>query len=347
MVSGLVASLAVGLVVQYYMDINGTPIRKVAESSQYGSALNIITGLGYALQSPFLPYVFVLVTIIFAYYVTGGSLYGIVGANLGTDLAIGIIMSSDAFGPISDNASGIAEMAGVKTNMDALDELDAMGNTTKAFTKAFATASGTFSTLVIFTTYSQMVGLSSVQLGFASPIIIIGLLIGGAFPFLFSSMAIGATAKSAYKIVEEVRRQFKERPGILKGKEKPDYATCVDIATKDALIQMVAPGLLAVAAPITVGLLLGKYALGAMLLGGLTTSALLSPFFTFGGGIWDNAKKYIERDFWMKGTPTHAAAVTGDTVGDPLKDVAGPSLNIYMKLTNMTALLIVPFLLAL
>jgi K(+)-stimulated pyrophosphate-energized sodium pump len=346
-VSGLVASLAVGLVVQYYMDINGTPIRKVAESSKYGSALNIITGLGYALQSPFLPYVFVLATILFAYYVTGGSLYGIVGANLGTDLAIGIIMSSDAFGPISDNASGIAEMAGVKTNMDALDELDAMGNTTKAFTKAFATASGTFSTLVIFTTYSQMVGLSSVQLGFASPIIIIGLLIGGAFPFLFSSLAIGATAKSAYKIVEEVRRQFKERPGILKGKEKPDYAMCVDIATKDALIQMVAPGLLAVAAPITVGLLLGKYALGAMLLGGLTTSALLSPFFTFGGGIWDNAKKRIERDFWMKGTPTHAAAVTGDTVGDPLKDVAGPSLNIFMKLTNMTALLIVPFLLAL
>jgi K(+)-stimulated pyrophosphate-energized sodium pump len=186
-----------------------------------------------------------------------------------------------------------------------------------------------------------------VQLGFASPIIIIGLLIGGAFPFLFSSLAIGATAKSAYKIVDEVRRQFKERPGILKGKEKPDYATCVDIATKDALIQMVAPGLLAVAAPITVGLLLGKYALGAMLLGGLTTSALLSPFFTFGGGIWDNAKKRIERDFWMKGTPTHAAAVTGDTVGDPLKDVAGPSLNIFMKLTNMTALLIVPFLLAL
>jgi len=346
-VSGLVASLGVGLVVQYYIGINGRIIKEVAEASQYGSALNIITGLSYALQSPFLPYVFVLITIFFSYWIMDGSLYGIVAANLGTDLAIGIIMSSDAFGPICDNAAGIAEMSGSKTNMEALDELDAMGNTTKAFTKAFATASGTFSTLVIFTTYSQLVGLSSVSLGFASPIIIIGLLIGGAFPFLFSSMAIGATAKSAYKIVEEVRRQFKERPGILKWEEKPDYARCVDIATKDSLIQMVAPGMLALVAPIVVGIILGKYALGAMLLGGLTTSALLSPFFTFGGGIWDNAKKYIERDFWMKGTPTHAAAVTGDTVGDPLKDVAGPSLNIYMKLTNMTALLIVPFLLAL
>ena len=346
-VSGLVASLGVGLVVQYYIGINGRIIKEVAEASQYGSALNIITGLSYALQSPFLPYVFVLITIFFSYWIMDGNLYGIVAANLGTDLAIGIIMSSDAFGPICDNAAGIAEMSGSKTNMEALDELDAMGNTTKAFTKAFATASGTFSTLVIFTTYSQLVGLSSVSLGFASPIIIIGLLIGGAFPFLFSSMAIGATAKSAYKIVEEVRRQFKERPGILKWEEKPDYARCVDIATKDSLIQMVAPGMLALVAPIVVGIILGKYALGAMLLGGLTTSALLSPFFTFGGGIWDNAKKYIERDFWMKGTPTHAAAVTGDTVGDPLKDVAGPSLNIYMKLTNMTALLIVPFLLAL
>jgi K(+)-stimulated pyrophosphate-energized sodium pump len=346
-VSGLLASLSVGLVVQYYIGIDGRPIREVASASQYGSALNIITGLSYALQSPFLPYLFTLFTIFFSYYITDGSLYGIVAANLGTDLAIGIIMSSDTFGPISDNATGIAEMTGSKANIEALEELDAMGNTTKAFTKAFATTSGTFSTLVIFTTYSQLVGLPSVPLGFASPIIIIGLLIGGAMPFLFSSAAIGATAKSAYKIVEEVRRQFKERPGILEGKERPDYARCVDIATKDSLIQMVAPALLAIAGPIVVGLLLGKYSLGAMLLGGLTTSALLSPFFTFGGGIWDNAKKYIERDFWMKGTPTHAAAVTGDTVGDPLKDVAGPSLNIFMKLTNMTALLIVPFLLAL
>jgi len=346
-VSGLIASLGVGLIVQYYIGINGRPIRRVAESSKYGSAINVITGLGYALQSPFLPYVCVLVAIMFSYWVTNGSLYGLVGANIGTDLAIGFIMSGDAFGPISDNATGIAEMSGTKTNMEALDELDAMGNTTKAFTKAFATASGTFSTLVIFATYSELVGLPSVRLGLASPIIIIGLLVGGAFPFLFSSMAISATATTAYKVVAEVRRQFNERPGIMDHRERPDYARCVDIATKDALLQMVAPGVLALASPIVIGLLLGKYALGAMLLGSLTTSALLSPFFTFGGGIWDNAKKLVEREFWMKGTPTHAAAVTGDTIGDPLKDVAGPSLNIFMKLTNMTALLIVPLLLLL
>ncbi|MCX6649434.1 MAG: sodium-translocating pyrophosphatase [Candidatus Bathyarchaeota archaeon] len=346
-VSGLAASLAVGLVVQYYIGINSGPIKKVAAASEYGSALNIITGLSYALQSPFLPYVFILVIILFSYWITGGSLYGLVAANIGTDLAIGMVMSSDAFGPISDNAQGIAEMSGSTTNMEALEELDAMGNTTKAFTKAFATASGTVSTLVIFATYSQLVGMDKVAIGLTNPIIIVGLLVGGVFPFLFSSMAIGATAESAFKIVEEVRRQFREHPGIMEGTEKPDYATCVDIATVEALRQMVAPGLLAIAAPIVVGLLLGKFALGAMLLGGLCTSALLSPFFTFGGGIWDNAKKHIEREFWMKGTPAHEAAVTGDTVGDPLKDVAGPSLNIFMKLTNMTALLIVPLLLLL
>jgi K(+)-stimulated pyrophosphate-energized sodium pump len=200
---------------------------------------------------------------------------------------------------------------------------------------------------VIFATYSELVGMNKVSLGFTSPVILVGLLIGGVFPFLFSSMAIQATAKSAFRIVEEVRRQFKDSPGIMLGTEKPDYAKCVDIATSFALTQMVAPGLLAVLSPIIIGLILGPYALGAMLLGGLCTSALLASFFSFGGGIWDNAKKHIEIDFWRKGTPAHDAAVTGDTVGDPLKDVAGPSLNIYMKLSNMTALIIAPLLMLL
>ena len=347
-ISGLVASLAVGLIVQYYMGLNGRPIRKLAESSERGAAINIITGLSYAFQSPFLPFLFVLMAILFSYLITNGSLYGIVACNLGTDLAIGIIMSSDAFGPITDNAAGIAEMSGIKIeNERALEELDAMGNTTKAYTKAFAAASCTVSTVVIFATYGEMTKLYSVGLGLLSPVIIIGLLLGAAIPFLFSSMSIGATAKTAYQIVDEVRRQFRENPAILEGKAKPDYARCVDIATKNALIQMIAPALLAVASPIVVGLLLGKYALGAMLLGGLGTSAILSPLFTFGGGMWDNAKKYIEGKAGMKGTPTHDAAVIGDTVGDPLKDVAGPSLNIFMKLTNMTALLIAPILLLL
>jgi K(+)-stimulated pyrophosphate-energized sodium pump len=346
-VSGLLVSLAVGLVVQYYIGINSGPIRKVAESCDYGSALTIITGLSYALQSPFIPYVSILVVTLFSWWITGGSLYGLVGANIGTDLAIGMVMSSDAFGPISDNAQGIAEMSGVKTDMVALEELDAAGNTTKAFTKAFATASGTVSTLVIFATYSELVGMSKVNLGLTNPVILVGLLIGGVFPFLFSSMAIQATAQSAFKIVEEVRRQFTEKPGIMLGTEKPDYAKCVDIATSFALRKMVAPGLLAVLSPILIGLLLGPYALGAMLLGGLCTSTLLSSVFSFGGGIWDNAKKHIEIDFWRKGTPAHEAAVTGDTVGDPLKDVAGPSLNIYMKLSNMTALIIAPLIILL
>jgi len=345
-VSGLIASLAVGLAVQYYIGIDSRPVKKIAESSQRGAAINIITGLSYALQSPLMPLLTILAAILFSYFITNGSLYGIVGANIGTDLAIGIIMSSDAFGPISDNAVGIAQMSGTR-NGGALEELDAMGNTTKAYTKAFATASGMVSTVVLFATYGKQVELDSITLGLLSPVIIVGLLLGAALPFLFSSLAIGATAKTAYQIVDEVRRQFKENPNILEGKAKPDYARCVDIGTKNALKQMIAPGLLAIASPIAVGLILGKYALGAMLLGGLATSALLSPFFTFGGGIWDNAKKYIERKFWMKGTPTHIAAVTGDTVGDPLKDVAGPSLNIFMKLTNMTALLIAPILLML
>jgi len=350
-VSGLVASLMVGLAVQYYIGINGRPVRKIAESSERGAAINILTGLSYAFQSPLMPFLSVLAAILFSYFITNGSLYGIVAANLGTDLAIGIIMSSDTFGPISDNAAGIAQMSGIKTgNGEALEELDAMGNTTKAYAKAFATASGTVSTVVIFATYGETVNLGSVSFGLLSPVIIVGLLLGAALPFLFSSLAIGATGKTAYLMVDEVRRQFKENPGIIEGKVKPDYARCVDIGTKNALKHMIAPGLLAIASPIAVGFLFGQYgkfALGAMLLGALSTSALLSPFFTFGGGIWDNAKKYIERKFWMKGTPTHAAAVTGDTVGDPLKDVVGPSLNIFMKLTNMTALLIAPILLTL
>jgi len=347
-VSGLVASLAVCLVVQYYTGVNGGPVRRMAESSERGAAINIITGLSYAFQSPFLPFLVVLAVILFSYFITNGSLYGIVAANLGTDLAIGIIMSSDTFGPITDNAAGIAEMSGVRVqNGGALEELDAMGNTTKAYTKAFATASATVSTIVIFTTYGEIVQFQSISLSLLSPVILIGLLLGAAFPFLFSSLAIGATGKNAYRMVDEVRRQLRENPAIIQGKAKPDYARCVDIGTRNALVGMIAPGMLAVVAPIAVGLLLGKYALGAMLLGGLATSALLSPFFTFSGGMWDNAKKYVERQFWMKGTPTHTAAVIGDTVGDPLKDVAGPSLNIFMKLTNMTALLMTPILLLL
>jgi K(+)-stimulated pyrophosphate-energized sodium pump len=255
-------------------------------------------------------------------------------------------MAGDTFGPISDNAQGIEQMAGITAKTDgALEILDATGNTTKAYAKAFATASGTVSTVVLFATYSQVVGIWSARLGEA---FVFGILIGAAVPFLFSSYTVSATAKGAFDMVNEVRRQFKANPKILEGKDKPDYDKCIDISTKNALKKMILPTFVTLASPILMGLILGPFALGGMLLGGTCTAALLSSFFTFGGALWDNTKKSIEaKAFWLKGTPTHTAAVVGDTVGDPLKDVAGPSLNIFMKLTNMTALLIAPLLVSL
>jgi len=343
--SGIIASTAVGLVVQYYIGINGRPVRQMEEASKRGAAINVIAGMSYALQSPFLPFTFMIGAVLFSYIITNGSIYGIVAANLGTDLAIGIIMASDAFGPISDNAQGIVQMVGLSAKANGtMQELDSTGNTTKAYAKAFATASGTVSTVVLFATYSQKVGLFSSNL---SQAFIIGILMGAVFPFIFSSFTIGATGKTAYEMVDEVRRQFKENPGILEHKAEPDYDRCIDISTKNALKKMILPTFLALASPILVGLILGPYALGGMLLGGTCTAALLASFFTFGGAVWDNTKKSIEsKGIWIKGTQMHTAAVVGDTVGDPLKDVAGPSLNIFMKLTNMTALLIAPVLLS-
>jgi K(+)-stimulated pyrophosphate-energized sodium pump len=343
--SGIVASTAVGLAVQYYIGVDGRPVREMGEASKRGVAMNLITGMSYALQSPFLPFVSMIGAVLFSYIITNGSIYGVVAANLGTDLAIGIIMAGDAFGPISDNAQGITQMVGLSAKANGtLEKLDSMGNTTKAYAKAFATASGTVSTVVLFATYSQVVGLWSAKL---SPAFVIGVLMGAAIPFLFSSFTVGATAKGAFEMVDEVRRQFKENPSILEHKAKPDYDRCIDISTKNALKKMILPTFLTLASPILMGFILGPYALGGMLLGGTCTAALLASFFTFGGALWDNTKKSIEaKGFWIKGTPTHTAAVVGDTVGDPLKDVAGPSLNIFMKLTNMTALLIAPLLLS-
>jgi len=342
--SGIVASIAVGLVVQYYIGMTGKPVKEMVEASKRGVAMNIITGVSYGLQSPFVPYLAMIGATIFSYIITNGSIYGVVAANLGTDLAIGIVMAGDAFGPISDNAQGIEQMAGPSAYADkTLDKLDSTGNTTKAYAKAFAIASGTVSTVVLFATYSQVVGLWSIVLNQA---FIFGILIGAVVPFLFSSFTVGATAKGALEMVNEVRRQFKADPKILEGKSKPDYDKCIDISTKNALRKMVLPTFVTLASPILVGVVFGTAALGGMLLGGMCTAALMASFFSFGGALWDNTKKSIEDiGFWVKGTPMHTASVVGDTVGDPLKDVAGPSLNIFMKLTNMTALLIAPLLL--
>jgi K(+)-stimulated pyrophosphate-energized sodium pump len=343
--SGIVASMAVGLVVQYYIGTSGKPVMQMEEASKRGVAMNLITGIAYGLQSPFLPFVAMIGSIVFSYVITNGSIFGVVAANLGSDLAIGIIMSGDAFGPISDNAQGIEELAGISAKSNgALESLDATGNTTKAYAKAFATASGTVSTVVLFATYATVVGLFSVGL---SQAFVFGILIGAAVPFLFSSFTISATAKGAFEMVNEVRRQFKANPRILEGSDRPDYDRCIDISTKNALRKMILPTFVTLASPILVGLVLGPFALGGMLLGGTCTAALLASFFTFGGALWDNTKKNIEgKAFWLKGSPIHTASVVGDTVGDPLKDVAGPSLNIFMKLTNMTALLIAPLLLS-
>ncbi len=343
--SGIVASTGVGIIVQYYIGTSGKTVKQMEEASRRGPAINVITGMSYALQSPFLPFMFMIGAILFSYIITGGSIYGVVAANLGTDLAIGIIMAADAFGPISDNAQGIVQMVGLSAKANGtMQELDSTGNTTKAYAKAFATASGTVSTVVLFATYSQKVGLFSSNL---SQAFVIGILMGAAFPFVFSSLTVGATGKTAFEMVDEVRRQFKENPGILESKAEPNYDRCIDISTKNALKKMILPTFLALASPILVGLILGPYALGGVLLGGTCTAALLASFFTLGGAVWDNTKKSIEaKGFWIKGTPMHTAAVVGDTVGDPLKDVAGPSLNIFMKLTNMTALLIAPILLS-
>ena len=343
--SGIVASTAVGLVVQYYISTSGKPVMQMEEASKRGTAMNLITGLSYAFQSPFVPFLSMICVVLFAYLITNGSIFGVVAANLGTDMTIGIIMAGDAFGPISDNAQGIEQMAGVSAKtVGTLEVLDATGNTTKAYAKAFATASGTVSTVVLFATYSEVVGLWSASL---SQAFVFGVLIGAAVPFLFSAFAIQATARGAFEMVNEVRRQFKANPQILKGHDRPDYDKCVDISTKNALRKMILPTFVTLASPLLVGIILGPYALGGLLLGGTCTAALLASFFTFGGALWDNTKKSIEaKAFWMKGTPIHTAAVVGDTVGDPLKDVAGPSLNIFMKLTNMTALLIAPILLS-
>ena len=343
--SGIIASTGVGIIVQYYIGTSGRTVKQMEEASRRGPAINVITGMSYALQSPFLPFMFMIGAILFSYIITGGSIYGVVAANLGTDLAIGIIMAADAFGPISDNAQGIVQMVGLSAKANGtMQELDSTGNTTKAYAKAFATASGTVSTVVLFATYSQKVGLFSSNL---SQALVIGILMGAAFPFVFSSLTVGATGKTAFEMVDEVRRQFKENPSILESKAEPNYDRCIDISTKNALKKMVLPTFLALVSPILVGLILGPYALGGVLLGGTCTAALLASFFTLGGAVWDNTKKSIEaKGFWIKGTPMHTAAVVGDTVGDPLKDVAGPSLNVFMKLTNMTALLIAPVLLS-
>ncbi|MDY0018981.1 MAG: sodium-translocating pyrophosphatase [Anaerolineae bacterium] len=335
---GIVVTLVVAFVTRYYAGMDGQPVKDIAEASKRGAALNIITGLASGLQSPLASIIMITGAVCAAYIISGGSLLAIVAVNIGTDMLIGYIMTADAFGPITDNAAGIAEMSGAQEKVvHGLSQLDAVGNTMKATTKAYAMSSGTVTAFVLFSTFFDMIGLKTMDI--SAPFSIAFLLLGTALPYLIASLVIGSTARTAAKMVDEVRRQFKMIPGILEGLTKPDYAACVDIATQNAIREMMLPGLISIIVPVLAGFLVGGWALGALLIGAIAGSALLGPFLNNVGTAFDNAKKIIE-DAGRKGSFEHQAAVIADTVGDPLKDVAGPSILIFMKLIGMVSLLI-------
>lgn len=342
-VLGVCVTLVAAVTTRYYAGMEGKPVSKIAKASTGGAALNIITGLAYGLRSPIASVLVIVASILVAFHISGGMLLSIVAVNIGTDLLIGYIMTADAFGPVVDNAAGISEMSGSEENVTrALSSLDSVGNTMKAVTKAYAMSSGTITAFVVFITFFSTAGMSAIEM--TTPFEIGFLFIGIALPFLIASLTIGSTARAAELMVDEVRRQFRHIEGLLSGKAKPDYARCVDIATRNALRAMVPPGVISLAIPVIVVTAFGIPALGALLVGSVACAAMLGPFFNNTGTAFDNSKKLIEEDSSRKGSFEHAAAVIGDTVGDALKDVAGPSLLIFMKLIGMTALLILAIL---
>jgi len=340
---GVAITLAATISTRYYAGMEGKPVKDIAEASKGGPALNIIVGLSKGLQSPIASIVMTVIAIIVAYTISGGSLLVVVAVNLGTDLMIGYIMAADTFGPIIDNASGIAEMSHEPEEMvEKLSSLDSVGNTMKAITKSYSMSSGTVTSFVSFMYFFAMGNNSTLDV--LNPYTIGFMLIGITLPFLIASLCFSATASGAYLMVDEVRRQFREIKGLLTGEAMPDYGRCIDITTKNALKQMVLPGVISILVPIVIGFAFGAKALGPMLIGSVLCSAMLGPFFNNTGTAWDNAKKTVESVRGLKGTPQHQAAVIGDTVGDPMKDVAGPSILIFMKLVGMTALLIAPLI---
>ena len=344
--AGLIAGVLIGKATEYYTSDTFKPTQDLSSKSQTGAATIIIGGLGLGMLSTAVPIIIVAICILVAYLCSGGAvstgmgLYGIALAAVGMLSTLGITLATDAYGPVADNAGGIAEMAGLAPEVrQRTDALDSLGNTTAATGKGFAIGSAALTALALFVSYAQAVGIGDAGINILDSRVTIGLLIGGMLPFVFSALTMDSVSKAAYSMIEEVRRQFRTIPGIMEGTGKPDYKSCVAISTTAALKEMLVPGVMAVLAPLAVGLLLGTGALGGMLAGALVTGVLMAIFMSNSGGAWDNAKKYIEDgNHGGKGSEAHKAAVVGDTVGDPFKDTSGPSINILIKLMTVVSL---------